>query len=103
MKQQKLSTHGFILVEVTVGVVLFSVLMLLVLQSIGFMVHRTAYVTHRHKALCLAVFKAHGTNEATTETQVHTVEYAHPSIIWHETRTQSGDQEVIIYNARRYR
>ncbi len=100
MKQQNLSTHGFILVEAAVGVVLFSVLLLLVLQGIGFMVQRVAVAAHRHKALCAAVFKTSDTH-STANDQLCVDAYMHSSIAWYAIRAQSGDQIITLYTARR--
>lgn len=99
MKQQNLSTYGFILVEVTMGVVLFSLLMVLVLQGIGFMAQRIAYVAHHHSSICCAVYTAQQGNEENEELFVQA--YTHPSVVWYKIQAQSGNQVVTLYASRR--
>lgn len=99
MKKQNLSTYGFILVEAVVGVVLFSVLMIFVLQGIGFTAQRVAVVAHRHKALCAAVFKISDRHDMTSD-RLNTDEYAHSSVSWYTIHAQSGDHVVTLYTAR---
>jgi hypothetical protein len=94
MKQQKLCKNGFILVEAAVGVVLFCILLLALLQGTGFIAKQVATVAHRHKALCAISIVANGATDDTMQ-----FSYIHPSVKWHQITTQSGDQKVTFYRA----
>lgn len=93
MKQKKLCTCGFIMVEAIVGVVLFALLLLAILQGIGFITHRIAIVAHKHKALCMKSI-SQGIAAGATH-----IAYSHPSITWYQMTAQSGDQTVTFYRA----
>jgi hypothetical protein len=94
MKQQKLCKNGFILVEAAVGVVLFCILLLALLQGTGFIAKQVATIAHRHKALCALSIVADGNIQDTVQTN-----YTHPSVKWYQITTQSGDQKVTLYRA----
>jgi hypothetical protein len=92
MKQQKLCKNGFILVEAAVGVVLFCILLLTLLQGTGFIAKQVAVIAHRHKALCVIATITDGIIEDHMQ-----IGYTHPSVKWHQVTTQSGDQRVTLY------
>lgn len=94
MKQQKLCKNGFILVEAAVGVVLFCILLLALLQGTGFIAKQVATVAHRHKALCTLA----SVDGGTSVDHMH-IGYTHPSIHWYQVSTQAGDQKVTLYRA----
>jgi hypothetical protein len=94
MKQQKLCKNGFILVEAAVGVVLFCILLLALLQGTGFIAKQVATVAHRHKALCALSTVADGITNDSMQ-----IGYTHPSIKWYQIMAQSGDQKVTLYRA----
>ncbi len=99
MKQKNLSTYGYILVEATVGVVLFSLLMIVVLQSMGFITQQIALVAHRHKALNELIFCAQ--QESTGEIISPTIpSYTHSLVVWYKKCIQSGNQFTTLYAAR---
>jgi len=92
MKQQKLRRSGFILVEAAVGVVLFCILLISLLQGIGFIANQVAAVAHRHKALCAVSLAPEGKPRDGIQ-----VGYAHAAVPWRQVTAQSGDQKVTVY------
>lgn len=92
MKQQKLRRSGFILVEAAVGVVLFCILLITLLQGTGFIAKQVASVAHRHKALCAISLATEG-----KPGDAIPVGYAHDAVTWHLVTAQSGDQKVTLY------
>ena len=94
MKPQKLSNCGFILIEAALGVALFSLLLVTILQGISFMVGRVAVVAHRHKALCEIAL-------ALDDVPYNPpVTYTHPSVVWYRVTALSGTQALTLYRAR---
>jgi hypothetical protein len=112
MKLENLCKAGFMLVEATVGVAVFFVVLTLALQAIGFMVQQTVMLQRHHYALCAATYYAQPSIAHAVETdaykQVTVIEhasaatpaYAHHSVPWYEITVKNGDQCITLYSAR---
>lgn len=92
MKQQKLRTRGFILVEAAVGVVLFCILLIALLQGTGFIAKQVASVAHHHKALCALSLATEGEPQDGIP-----IGYTHAAVKWRQVTVQSGDRKITLY------
>ena len=110
MKLHTLRNAGYILVEATVGVALFFILLIALLRGVAIMISQATLLQQRHTALCAAQYVAHAVQGDVTEAYVHVTTdmqmssyapaYAHSSVTWQQITAQVGNERVILYAAR---
>lgn len=94
MKEQKLCNGGFILVEATVGVALFFLLMVGVLHAVGFIAERMRNAAQRYRELSSIITY----DKDVVEELAHvSLPYAHSSIIWYTQRVHGGKHVALVH------
>lgn len=83
------------LVEATVGVAVFCLLLILTLHGVSFMIQQTTVLQQRHHALCMAL-----DDDLSTLGSNYIPAYNHASVQWYETSIKQGGQQVTFYTAR---
>jgi hypothetical protein len=105
---------GFILLEAMVGVALFTLVMMLVLQSTLYISTQCRILQERHSALCEAIYTREWMRKGGVDKNLffkeHTVSrvdviddlimpYTHPSVRWCAITAARGSQSVILHCA----